>query len=435
MYESYKRMIKQSAAAFAAPKQATPATPAAPILAGTGGGIPGTAERLFAKCGLGAASFRDIPGAIRIAVFAALMIAVFTGCKRPTGAVRYDTAPVSRGKIMAYVTASGSLSAVVSVDVGCQVSGQINKLYVDYNSTVTNGQLLAQIDPRNYEAMVKQATAQLANSKANLELQEAQIARDSQMFTNKLISGSDYDTAVATLHEAEATVAIQQGALDNAQANLGYCRITAPVSGIVISRKVDVGQTVNAAMNTPVLFTIVQDLSKMNITADISEADIGQVKLGQSVNFNVDAFPDDVFHGMVSQVRKSPTTTQNVVTYETIVSVDNPEEKLFPGMTADISILVAERTNALQISNAALRYTPPITAAYEGAPPAKLQPDQRLIYTATADGKKLKPVIVKAGITDGLNTEILDGLNQGDAVVTATLGATTGASFGPPPPQ
>ena len=174
-------------------------------------GFPARLNRLFAKCGLAAASIRDITAATRIVVFAALMIAVFAGCKRPAGTVRYDTTPVSRGKIMAYVTASGSLSAVVSVDVGCQVSGQINKLYVDYNSTVTNGELLAQIDPRNYEAMAKQAAAQLANSRANLELQQAQIARDTQMFTNKLISGSDYDTAVATLHEAEATVIIKQG--------------------------------------------------------------------------------------------------------------------------------------------------------------------------------------------------------------------------------
>jgi HlyD family secretion protein len=373
---------------------------------------------------------------LRPTVLLALALAISSGCKPPGGgSLRYDTAGVSRGDIMQHVTASGALSAVVSVDVGCQVSGQISKLYVDFNSTVTNGQLLAQIDPRNYEAMVKQATAQLANSKANLELRQAEIARDIQMFTNKLISGSDYDTAVATLHEAEATVAIQQGALDNALANFGYCRITAPVSGIVISRKVDVGQTVNAAMNTPVLFTIVQDLSKMNITADISEADIGQVKVGQLVDFTVDAFPDDVFHGMVSQVRKSPTTTQNVVTYQTIISVDNPGQKLFPGMTADISILVAQRANVLQIPNAALRYTPPATAVFDGTPPMKLKPDERLVYTTSTDGKKLKPVIIKAGITDGLNTEILNGLNEGEAVVTATLGATTGNRFGPPPPQ
>ena len=389
--------------------------------------------RLFAGRNKEVACIRNIAAAARTLLFVALIITAFTGCKRSGGVVRYETVPVSRGKIVAHATASGSLSAVVSVDVGCQVSGQISTLYADYNSTVTNGQLLAQIDPRTYEAMAKQAAAQLANSKANLELQQAQIARDTQMFTNKLISGSDYDTAIATLHEADAAVAIQQGALDNAQANLGYCKITAPVSGIVISRKVDVGQTVNAAMNTPVLFTIVEDLSKMNITADVSEADIGQVKGSQPVDFTVDAFPDDVFHGTVSQVRKSPTTTQNVVTYEAIISVDNPEQKLFPGMTADVSILVAQRANVLQIPNAALRFTPPANAVFDGTPPAKLQPDERLVYTASADGKKLKPVIVKAGITDGLNTEILDGLSQGETVVTATLGAATGNGFGPPP--
>lgn len=382
----------------------------------------------------GGASVPGIIAAMRIALFAALILAVLTGCKRSAGLVRYETTPVSRGNIVARVTASGSLSAVVSVDVGCQVSGQISKLYADYNSTVTNGQLLAQIDPRTYEAMVTQAAAQLANSKANLELQKAEAARDTELFSNKLISGSDYDTAIATLHEAQATVAIQQGALDSAEANLGYCKITSPVTGIVISRQVDVGQTVIAAMSTPVLFTIVQDLSKMNITADVAEADIGQVKVGQSVDFSVDAFPDDVFHGTVTQVRKSPTTTQNVVTYETIISVDNPGQKLFPGMTADVSILVARRTNVLQIPNAALRYTPPVSAAYQGMPPQTLQADERLVYTTSPDGKKLKPVVVKTGISDGLNTEILNGLTQGEAVVTATLGAA-GGNFGPPPAQ
>jgi HlyD family secretion protein len=363
------------------------------------------------------------------------IVALFVGCRPQRSTARYETAPVAPGTIMARVTASGSLSAVVSVDVGCQVSGQISTLCVDYNSVVTNGQLLAQIDPRTYEAMVKQATAQLANSRANLELQRAEIERDSLMFTNKLISGSDFDTAVATLHEAEAAVAIQQGALDNAMANLGYCKITAPVNGVVIARKVDVGQTVNAAMNTPVLFTIAENLAKMNITADVSEADIGLVAVGQPVDFNVDAFPDSTFHGMVTQVRKSPTTTQNVVTYQTIVSVDNAEQKLFPGMTANISILVAQRTNALVVANAALRFTPEPTAIYDGTPPATLRPDERLVYTTDTAGKKLKPVVVTVGITDGLNTEILAGLKSGDAVVTATLGALAGGGFGPPPPQ
>ena len=367
---------------------------------------------------------------------AAVALLVNAGCKPPgAGSTRYETASVSRGNLVQHVTASGSLSAVVSVDVGCQVSGQISKLYADFNSTVTNGQLLAQIDPRLYEAMVKQAAAQLANSKANLELQQAQMARDSQMFTNKLISGSDYDTAVATLHEAEATVAIQQGALDNAQANYGYCKIVAPVSGIVISRKVDVGQTVNAAMSTPVLFTIVRDLSKMNITANVAESDVGQVRVGQPVDFNVDAFPDEVFHGAVMQVRKSPTTTQNVVTYETIISVENPEQKLFPGMTADVSVLVSERKGVLIIPNTALRYSPPDGAVYDGTPPTKLERSQRLVYSTSADGAKLKPVIIKTGITDGSVTEVTEGLKASDAVVTSTLTTVVKGGFGGPPPQ
>ena len=394
---------------------------------------PKTAGQTFAGRRPGVFSIPGVTSSVPGALFAVLLLVILTGCKRPVGLVHYATTPVSRGNIVARVTASGSLSAVVSVDVGCQVSGQISKLYADYNSTVTNGQLLAQIDPRTYEALVTQAAAQLANSQANLELQKAEAARDTELFSNKLISGSDYDTAIATLHEAQATVAIQQGALDSAEANLGYCKITSPVTGVVISRQVDVGQTVIAAMSTPVLFTIVQDLSKMNITADVAEADIGQVKVGQPVDFSVDAFPDDVFHGVVTQVRKSPTTTQNVVTYETIISVDNPEQKLFPGMTADLSILVTRRANVLQVPNAALRYTPPLGAAYEGLPPQTLQPDERLVYTTSPDGKKLKPVIVKAGISDGLNTEILNGLTQGEPVVTATLGAA--GSFGPPPPR
>jgi HlyD family secretion protein len=370
------------------------------------------------------------------AAFAAMALLVNAGCKpSDAGSSRYETAPGSRGNLVQHVTASGSLSAVVSVDVGCQVSGQISKLYADFNSTVANGQLLAQIDPRIYEALVKQAAAQLANSKANLELQQAEIARDSQMFTNKLISGSNYDTAVATLHEAEATVAIQQGALDNAQANLGYCKITAPVSGIVVSRKVDVGQTVNAAMNTPVLFTIVQDLSKMNITANVAESDVGLVHVGQSVGFTVDAFPDEIFHGTVTQVRKSPTTTQNVVTYETIISVENPEQKLFPGMTADVSILVSERKDVLKIPNTALRYSPPDGAFYDGTPPKQLDRSQRLVYSTSADGTKLKPIVIKTGITDGSDTEVTEGLKAGEAVVTSTTTATTKSGFGSPPPQ
>jgi HlyD family secretion protein len=204
---------------------------------------------------------------------------------------------------------------------------------------------------------------------------------------------------------------------------------------VVISRKVDLGQTVNAAMNTPVLFTVAQDITKMNISAAVSEADIGQVRVGQLVDFTVDAFPDEVFHGTVTQVRKSPTTTQNVVTYETIISVENPEQKLFPGMTADVSILVSERKDVLKIPNTALRYSPPDGAAYDGTPPKKLDRSQRLVYSTSTDGVKLKPVIIKTGITDGSDTEVTEGLKAGEAVVTSTLTTTTKGGFGSPPPQ
>jgi HlyD family secretion protein len=195
-----------------------------------------------------------------------------------------------------------------------------------------------------------------------------------------------------------------------------------------------VGQTVAAAMTTPVLFTVAQDITKMNISASISEADIGQVKEGQPVDFTVDAFPDEVFRGSIVQVRKAPTTTANVVTYETIIAVDNPEKKLFPGMTADVSILTAERGSALKIPNTALRYTPPEGAVYEQTPPAKLQRTQRLVYLLGADGTKLKPVIVKTGITDGVDTEILEGLTEGLPVVTSTLVGAKKSGFGGPPP-
>jgi HlyD family secretion protein len=358
------------------------------------------------------------------------------GCK-PSGAGvnHYETAAVARGDLVQHVTASGTLSAVVSVDVGSQVSGKISSLNVDFNSSVKKGQLVAEIDPTVYEAAQQQAEGQLASAKAEVTLKRQNLERKTILVPLKAASQLDLDQATAELAQAEATVVIQQAVLQSAKANLGYCKITAPVDGVVISRKVDLGQTVNAAMNTPVLFTVAQDITKMNISAAVSEADIGQVRVGESVDFNVDAFPDEVFHGTVMQVRKSPTTTQNVVTYETIISVENPEQKLFPGMTADVSILVSERKDVLKIPNTALRYSPPDGAVYDGTPPKKLDRSQRLVYSTSADGAKLKPVIIKTGITDGTDTEVTEGLKAGEAIVTSTLTATTKGGFGGPPPQ
>jgi HlyD family secretion protein len=368
-------------------------------------------------------------------------VLVLSGCSRPGGkGPRYETAAVTRGDIQEHVTASGSLSALVSVDVGSQVSGKITHLYADFNSPVHKGQLVAEIDPTVYEAQMQQAQGDLASARADVTLKGQNLQRKKILVPLKAASQLDLDQATAELAQAEATVTIKEAALHSAQANLGYCKITAPVDGIVISRKVDEGQTVIAAMSTPVLFTVAQDITKMNITADISEADIGQVKLGQDVEFGVDAFPNEVFHGKVSQVRKSPTTTQNVVTYQTIIAVANPEQKLFPGMTADVSILVLERDQVLKVPNAALRYSPPDNAKFSAAPPKQLQRAQQLAYALQADNATLTPRIVRTGATDGVATEILDGLSASDRVVTATAAAGTvavqfGQPNGGPPPQ
>jgi HlyD family secretion protein len=372
-----------------------------------------------------------------IALVALLGLSVLSGCKPPgEGLAQYETIPITRGDIMERVTASGTLSAVVSVDVGSQVSGKIAELKVDFNSPVKKGQLVAEIDPTIYEAQLRQAEGEVASSRATVTLKQQNLERKKTLAPLKAASQLDLDQATAELAQARADLEIKQAALESAQANLGYCKITAPVDGIVISRKVDLGQTVIAAMSTPVLFTMAQDIAKMNISAPVSEADIGQVRVGQSVEFGVDAFPEETFHGVVAQVRKSPTTTQNVVTYETIISVENPDQKLFPGMTADVSILVSEKKGILKAPNTALRYTPPDNAAFDQLPPRKLERSQRLLYTTTSNSAKLKPLIVKPGITDGTDTEILDSLTEGTPVVTSTLTVTEKkGGFGSPPPQ
>ena len=257
------------------------------------------------------------------------------------------------------MTASGQLNPVLNVQVGSQISGNIAKLFADYNSLVKSNQVVAQLDPAIFQAAVHQAEGDLANAKAALELQQVEAKRSKALFENKLISDSDYDTAVASLHQAEAQVKIKQAALERAQLDLDHCTIYAPVDGIVISRNVDVGQTVAASMNAPVLFQIANDLSKMQIDANVSEADVGTVEEGQNVNFTVDAYPNRTFIGRVVQIRNSASNVQNVVTYDTVIGVTNSDFKLKPGMTATVSITTAQRTNVLKIPNAALRFKPP----------------------------------------------------------------------------
>ncbi|MCX6847401.1 MAG: efflux RND transporter periplasmic adaptor subunit [Verrucomicrobia bacterium] len=370
----------------------------------------------------------------RILIFLSLL--TLPACKPPgAGMSRFETTTVGKGDLRAVVTASGTLSAVVSVDVGCQVSGRVMKLYADFNSTVKRGDLIAELDTSIYAAKLKAAEGELAGAKASAMWKRQNLARKKELLPMRGVMALDVEQAVAELGQAEATVTIREAALDQAKTDLGFCSISAPVDGIVVSRKVDAGQTVVAAMNTPVLFTLAQDIKKMRINATVSEADIGRVKTGQKVDFTVDAFPDDVFEGQVVQVRISPTTKENVVTYETLIDVENPEQRLFPGMTADVSILTAEKSGVLKVPNTALRFTPPEGSKVTGKADAKLQRRQQLVYVLEgADQEQtLRAVIVTTGITDNSETEVLDGLEAAARVVTASLGGTKEGAEGPPP--
>lgn len=374
----------------------------------------------------------------RAACLVAAVVALLygAGCRRGADAgLQYETVPVTRGNLVEYVTASGSLEAVVSVDVGSQISGRISVLNVDFNSSVKKGDLVAEIDPAPYQAQVHQAEGDLESARAAGQLARLTMERKQELVTQHAGTQADLDKAIADLAQAKATVTIKEAMLENAKVNLDYCKITAPVDGIVISRKVDIGQTVAAAMTTPVLCTIAQDITKMHIETSVSEADIGQVKVGQIADFNVDAYPDEVFHGTVAQVRKDALVTNNVVTYTVVIDVDNPDQKLFPGMTADVSILVARRNAVLTVPNAALRFIPPEDAPFDSSaatPAPALARSQRTVYLASSREGPLKVAIVRTGITDGANSEVLDGLKEGDRVITAYTAAKTGPFGGPP---
>jgi len=374
------------------------------------------------------------PGKLAAAILVAAL--AFTGCRPPgSGSTTFDTAAATNGPLVQRITASGSLSALVSVDVGAQVSGKVIALHADFNSPVRKGQLVAEIDPTLYRATLNQAEGELANARAMLTLKQQNLARKTALFPVNAVSKFDLDVANAEVAQAEAQLTIRQAVVESARANVNFCRITAPVDGIVISRRVDLGQTVIAAMTTPVLFNIAQDITRMNINASVSEADIGLVNVGQEVEFTVDSYPEDTFRGTVAQVRKAPITSQNVVTYETMITVDNPDQRLFPGMTADVAILVARRASVTKVPNAALRYAPPEGVALEGSPPTRLERTQRLLYVPGSNQGQLRPVIIHPGISDGVETEVVAGLESGTPVVTATRSiATRGSGLVPPPP-
>jgi HlyD family secretion protein len=384
---------------------------------------------------------------------------------------QFQTQEVSRGDIIQAVTATGTLNPVTNVTVGSQISGNIQKLFVDWNSPVKANQVVAQLDPSTYQAAVSQAEGDLASARATMELNQIEAKRADELFKSKLISESDHDTAVANLHLAQATIQIKQASLDNAKVNLARCTIYSPVDGVVISRNVDVGQTVAASLSAPTLFIVANDLTQMQIDANVSEADVGGVENNQEVTFTVDAFPTRNFSGTVMQVRNAPTNYQNVVAYDAVVSVKNKDMKLKPGMTANVSIIIAERKDTIKVPNAALRFRPPEVSAKDvktngtvaatngpgagasngpaiaaggggpdgqggghrnrsggggpGGPggPGRVHPEHQPIRTVyiladKEDPTKLTPVQVKVGISDGVFTEVIDGLKEGDQVVT-----------------
>lgn len=313
------------------------------------------------------------------------------------------------------VTATGTIEAVTSVTVGTQVSGIVNKLYVDYNSQVKKGQVIAELDKTNLLSELNTAKANLASAQSSLNYQAANMERYKTLYKKGLVSADEYENALLTYRQAKEQVASSKESVQKAQTNLGYATITSPIDGTVISKSVEEGQTVAASFNTPELFTIAKDLTNMQVVANVDEADIGNVKEGDRVTFTVDAYPDDTFEGTVKQVRLEATTTNNVVTYEVVISAPNADLKLKPGLTANVTIYTQERSGVLAVANKALRFTPTKETVGKDM---KIVDCKGKNKVWTLNGNTLTAHSVTIGQSDGINTEITKGLKQGDKIVT-----------------
>lgn len=313
------------------------------------------------------------------------------------------------------VTATGTIEAVTSVTVGTQVSGIVNKLYVDYNSQVKKGQVIAELDKTNLLSELNTAKTNLASAQSSLNYQAANMERYKTLYKKGLVSADEYENALLTYRQAKEQVASSKENVQRAQTNLGYATITSPIDGTVISKSVEEGQTVAASFNTPELFTIAKDLTNMQVVANVDEADIGNVKEGDRVTFTVDAYPDDTFEGTVKQVRLEATTTNNVVTYEVVISAPNADLKLKPGLTANVTIYTQERSGVLAVANKALRFTPTKETVGKDM---KIVDCKGKNKVWTLNGNTLTAHPVTIGQSDGINTEITKGLKQGDKIVT-----------------
>ena len=329
--------------------------------------------------------------------------------------INFKQEKVSLQTLQNSVTATGTIEAVTSVTVGTQVSGIVNKLYVDYNSQVKKGQVIAELDKTNLLSELNTAKANMASAQSQLNYQSANMKRYQTLYQKGLVSADDYENALLTYRQAKEQVATAKEQVQRAQTNLGYATITSPIDGTVISKSVEEGQTVAASFNTPELFTIAKDLTNMQVVADVDEADIGAVKEGDRVTFTVDAYPDDTFEGTVKQVRLQATTTNNVVTYEVVISAQNADLKLKPGLTATVTIYTQERTGVLAVDNKALRFTPTKETVGKDM---KIVDCKGKNKVWTLDGKTLTAHPVSIGQTDGMHTEITKGLKAGQQIVT-----------------
>ena len=329
--------------------------------------------------------------------------------------INFKQEKVSLQTLQNSVTATGTIEAVTSVTVGTQVSGIVNKLYVDYNSQVKKGQVIAELDKTNLLSELNTAKANMASAQSQLNYQNANMKRYQTLYQKGLVSADDYENALLTYRQAKEQVATAKEQVQRAQTNLGYATITSPIDGTVISKSVEEGQTVAASFNTPELFTIAKDLTNMQVVADVDEADIGAVKEGDRVTFTVDAYPDDTFEGTVKQVRLQATTTNNVVTYEVVISAQNADLKLKPGLTANVTIYTQERTGVLAVANKALRFTPTKETVGKDM---KIVDCKGKNKVWTLNGKTLTAHPVSIGQTDGMHTEITKGLKVGQQIVT-----------------
>lgn len=349
-----------------------------------------------------------------VAAIAALAVWLLSGGKKEEK-ITFDTAAVAPANIMNSITATGTIEPVTSVTVGTQVSGIVSKLFVDYNSVVKKGQVIAELDKTNLMSQLNTAKTQLATAQSQLNYQTANYKRYKTLFEKGLVAADDFDNAKLSYTQAKEQVASAKEEVQRAQTNLGYATITSPIDGVVLSKSVEEGQTVAASFSTPELFTIAQDLTNMQVVADVDEADIGDVKEGERVTFTVDAYPDDTFEGEVKQVRQEATTTNNVVTYEVVISAPNADLKLKPGLTANVTIYTAERKGVLSVPSKALRFTPQKETVGK----------MKIVDVANAknkvwtiEGNSIVAHKVNIGMTDGTNTQIVGGISEGTKVIT-----------------